>query len=109
MKAKIVLIVMLCLASLSFNSYAQDKKDKNADKKEVTFDVSMTCDNCKKRIEKNIAFEKGVTDMKVNLDDKTVTIEFKNSQTTVDKLKAAIEKLGYEVAVKTDKKIEAKK
>jgi hypothetical protein len=38
-----------------------------------------------------------------------VTIEFKNSQTTVDKLKAAIEKLGYEVAVKTDKKIEAKK
>ncbi len=99
MKAKIVLIVMLCLASLSFNSYAQDKKDKNADKKEVTFDVSMTCDNCKKRIEKNIAFEKGVCDMKVDLPAKTVMVVYQTNKTDQIKLQKAIEKLGYEVAI----------
>ncbi len=99
MKAKIVLIVMLCLASLSFNSYAQDKKDKNADKKEVTFDVSMTCDNCKKRIEKNIAFEKGVTDMQVDLPAKTVMVVYHANKTNLEKLQKAIEKLGYEVKV----------
>ncbi len=35
--------------------------------------------------------------MKVDLAKKTVEIEFKKSQTTVEKLQAAIEKLGYEV------------
>ena len=99
MKAKIVLIVMLCLASLSFSSYAQDKKDKNADKKEVTFDVSKTCDNCKKRIEKNIAFEKGVTDMQVDLPAKTVMVVYHANKTNQEKLQKAIEKLGYEVKV----------
>nr|WP_297169301.1 heavy metal-associated domain-containing protein [uncultured Dysgonomonas sp.] len=99
MKARIVLIVMLCLASLSFSSYAQDKKDKNADKKEVTFDVSMTCDNCKKRIEKNIAFEKGVTDMQVDLPAKTVMVVYHANKTNQEKLQKAIEKLGYEVKV----------
>lgn len=99
MKARIVLIVMLCLASLSFSSYAQDKKDKNADKKEVTFEVSMTCDNCKKRIEKNIAFEKGVTDMQVDLPAKTVMVVYHANKTNQEKLQKAIEKLGYEVKV----------
>lgn len=92
MKARIVLIVMLCLASLSFSSYAQDKK-------EVTFDVSMTCDNCKKRIEKNIAFEKGVTDMQVDLPAKTVMVVYHANKTNQEKLQKAIEKLGYEVKV----------
>ena len=35
--------------------------------------------------------------MKVDLANKTVTIEYKKSQTTVEKLQAAIAKLGYEV------------
>jgi copper chaperone CopZ len=83
---------------------AQNKKDLKNDKETVVFNVSMSCENCQKRIEKNIAFEKGVTDMKVSLDDKTVEVEFKKSQTTVEKLQAAIEKLGYEVTIKTDSK-----
>ena len=76
----------------------QAQKPKS-DKETVVFDVSMTCENCQKRIEKNIAFEKGVTDMKVDLANKTVQIEYKPSQTTIDKLQAAIVKLGYEVMI----------
>lgn len=104
MKAKIVLIVMLCLTFLSFNTYAQDKKDKKADKKEVTFDVSMTCDNCKKKIEKNIAFEKGVSDMKVDLPGKTVMVVYQANKTDQEKLQKALEKLGYLVKVHDDVK-----
>lgn len=99
MKSKIVLIVMLCFTVLSLNTYAQDKKSKNSDKTEVTFDVSMTCDNCKKRIEKNIAFEKGVSDMKVDLPGKTVMVVYQANKTNQEKLQKAIEKLGYEVKV----------
>ena len=104
MKAKIVLIIMLCFTALTFNASAQDKKGKNADKKEVTFDVSMTCDNCKKRIEKNIAFEKGVSDMKVDLPAKTVMVVYNENKTNLEKLQKAIEKLGYEVKVHEDAK-----
>lgn len=102
MKSKIVLIVMLCLVSMSFSTYAQDKKEKKNEKKEITFDVSMTCDNCKKKIEKNIAFEKGVSDMKVDLPAKTVMVVYQANKTDQEKLQKAIEKLGYEVKVHED-------
>lgn len=99
--------VFVTLFSLIFISgmtlIAQDKKGVKNDKETVVFDVSMTCENCQKRIEKNIAFEKGVTDMKIDLEKKTVTLEFKKSQTTVETLQKAIEKLGYEVKVHKEK------
>ena len=96
MKTKVFALVTMLLITLSSTAFSQDKK-KN-DKQQVTFDVSMTCENCKKKIEKNIAFEKGVTDMKVDLPSKTVTIEYKENKTDSVKLKKAIEKLGYEVS-----------
>lgn len=101
MNVKIFVISFILMLSAGFTLNAQNVK---TDKETVVFEVSMTCENCQKRIEKNIAFEKGVTDMKVNLENKTVTIVFKKSQTTVEKLQEAIKKLGYEVTVKTDKK-----
>ncbi|WP_199318981.1 heavy-metal-associated domain-containing protein [Dysgonomonas sp. BGC7] len=96
---KIFLITLVLILGVSATVFAQTKQKVNNEKETVLFDVSMTCENCQKRIEKNIAFEKGVTDMKVNLENKTVLIEFKKSQTTVAKLQAAIEKLGYTVKV----------
>lgn len=97
MKTKLVTLVTVLFLALSLSVFAQDK-NKNA-KQKVIFDVSMTCENCKKRIEKNIAFEKGVTDMMVNLPDKTVTIEFQDNKTDTVKLKKAFEKLGYSAQV----------
>lgn len=99
MKSKFLLIMMLCFTVLTLNVSAQDKKEKQTSKKEVTFDVSMTCDNCKRRIEKNIAFEKGVSDMKVDLPTKTVMVVYNFNKTDEEKLRKAIEKLGYEVKV----------
>ena len=50
-----------------------------------------------KKINDNIAFEKGVKDLSVSLDKKTVTISYDPSKTDEAKLKAALEKLGYTV------------
>ncbi|MBF0648929.1 MAG: heavy-metal-associated domain-containing protein [Dysgonomonas sp.] len=99
MKLKLFLMTVILMMGISTTVDAQNKKPLKNDKETVLFDVSMTCENCQKRIEKNIAFEKGVTDMKVDLENKTVLIEFKKTQTTVENLKAAIEKLGYEVKI----------
>ena len=96
MKVKVFIITLVMMLGLGMTVQAQKPK---SDKEIVLFDVSMTCENCQKKIEKNIAFEKGVTDMKVDLANKTVQIEYKSSQTTVEKLQAAIVKLGYEVKV----------
>lgn len=66
--------------------------------KTVTFNVSMHCQKCVKKINDNVSFEKGVKDLSVSLDRKTVTLTYDPSKTDVPKLKAALEKLGYQVS-----------
>ncbi len=76
----------------------QDKKKKTKEIKEVTFNVFLHCEDCVKKVNENIAFEKGVKDLKVSLDDQTVYVKYDASKTSEDVLKAAIEKLGYPVS-----------
>ncbi|MDR1720605.1 MAG: cation transporter [Dysgonamonadaceae bacterium] len=71
-----------------------DKKKKKKDA-EVTFLVNMTCENCQARIEKHIAWEKGVKDLKVNLEKRLVTIKYDTTKTNEEVLDKAIESLGY--------------
>ena len=61
----------------------------------VTFKVSMHCKNCVAKITDNISFLKGVEDLKVSLDQKTVTITYNPAKTDEATLQKAIEKLGY--------------
>ena len=68
--------------------------------KTVTFNVTMHCEKCVKKINENVSFEKGVKDLSVSLDKKTVTVTYDPAKTDVARLKAAIEKLGYKVTVK---------
>lgn len=91
MKTKAFALLALLTAGLVLPVSAKDKKEKE----KVTFLVSMTCESCQKRIEKNIAFEKGVTDLEVNLPKKLVTIEYRTDKTSPEELKAALQELGY--------------
>ena len=52
--------------------------------------------NCVEKIMKNIPFEKGVKNIEVSLQYKSVLIEFKKDKTTPQKLELALKKLGYE-------------
>jgi periplasmic mercuric ion binding protein len=94
MKTKLTALMILLLVTITLN--AQDINDANKkNQKEVTFIVGMHCAGCKARIEKAIPMEKGVKDIKVDLEKKEVTVMYKPNKTTVDKLKKAIEELGY--------------
>ena len=64
---------------------------------EVKFSVSMHCAKCVEKITENISFEKGVKDLEVSLEDKTVKIVYDSSKTDEAKLAESIRKLGYEV------------
>lgn len=63
--------------------------------KTVTFNVSMHCHNCVKKLNENLSFEKGVKSLDVSLDTKTVKITYDPAKTDVSALQKAIEKLGY--------------
>ena len=75
-------------------SALQDKKAKK-EKKTVTYNVSMHCKNCVAKITDNVSFVKGVEDLKVSLDEKTVTVTYDPAKTDEATLQKAIEKLGY--------------
>ena len=93
MKTKIWIVAVIALIMISLAAEAQSKKNENT--KTVTFEVSMTCENCQRTIEKNIAWEKGMKDMKVDLEKKLVTLTFDTRKTSEEKLIEAFEKLGY--------------
>lgn len=55
----------------------------------------MHCNNCENRIKEGLKFEKGVKDIKTDLETKTVTIEYDADKTNVENLVAAFAKIDY--------------
>ncbi len=94
MKAKI--LIALAMAFVSLISLAQSKKEN----KTTTFEVDLHCDACVKKVQSNIAYEKGVKDLNISLEKKEVTVTYRADKTSPDALKKAFEKLGYEVKEK---------
>lgn len=64
------------------------------DKKTVLFSVDLHCEGCINKIEKNIAFEKGVKDLSCDLKKKTVLVTYDAEKTNVETLQKAFEKIG---------------
>ncbi len=98
MKIKSLLLTLIALASFTGIS-AQTKKESN--KETVVLHVPMDCHSCKAKIEKNIAFEKGVKDMSVNMENNTVEITYDKRKTDTGHLQSALKELGYESTVTT--------
>lgn len=98
----VALLAIFCMAAAPVATFAseahstsisQDKKKKKVET--VTFKTTIHCKNCVKKVMDNISFEKGVKDLKVNLEEKLVTVSFDPSKTDAKTLGAAISKLGY--------------
>ena len=79
-----VLLISMCLC---VGAWARGERQT------VVFDVDIHCQGCITKIEKNIAFERGVKDLVCNLDEKTVTVTFDPSKTDINRLKAAFAKI----------------
>ena len=86
-----------CVDMKEPSSIFDKSSKKKAEIKEVVFHVHLHCGSCVKKVQENIAFEKGVKDLKVSLDDQTVTIKYDAAKTSEQTLKAALAKLGFPV------------
>ena len=94
---KQLLLTLLCVLFAFSPAFSQDSKNK---KETSTFYIAaMDCDHCIKKIEKNIAFEKGVTDLKCDLATRTAIITYKAGKTSEVKLISAFKKIGMEAVV----------
>lgn len=101
-----LLAVLICAVFTFATAFAQEAKKEEKNKKEtVTFFVKgMDCQNCVKKIEKNIAFEKGVTDLKCDLKTRTAVVTYKSAKTSKTKLTAAFKKIGMEATAVDNEK-----
>jgi len=99
---KRILTVMICaMITLSMASAQETTKKTNVVKTKFLVE-SMECENCVKSIEKNIAFEKGVTDLKCDLKTHTVEVTYRSDRTTETKLLAAFKKMNKPAKVVKD-------
>lgn len=95
---RIILLAVAALMTLSAVAASPEKVKKVKEVKEVTFSVHLHCENCVKKVQENISFEKGVKGLDVCQGHHTVTVKYDPAKTSEETLKAAIEKLGYEVS-----------
>ena len=100
MKTIMLSVIFLIAGACNLNAQSQ-KESKEKKIAEVTFNVSMECESCKAKIERNIPWEKGVKDLKVDLAHKTVSVVYDPRKTNEEKLKKAFENLEF-----TCKKVE---
>lgn len=91
---KRILIIMMC-ATFSFTMMYAQKTKKKSNKETVVFLIkNMHCQNCVEKVEKNIAFEKGVTNLTCDLSTLTVEVTYRTDKTTEDQLVRAFDKIG---------------
>lgn len=74
----------------AFQAAAQKKTER------IEIQTSAQCEMCKNRIETAMAFEKGIVFSELNLENKVLTVEFKIGKTNLEKIRKAINKLGYD-------------
>ena len=110
MKNKIILSALLLISTFTFASITRigTPTASNIENRITSIDVPKTqtvkirtsaiCEMCKERIEKKLAFTKGVSDVNLDVEskDKVVTVIFNPKKTNVVKLKKAIAQVGYD-------------
>ena len=59
---------------------------------------TVSCAHCKKAIEGAVGALRGVEQVDVDVDEKSVSVDFEDGQVSLDSIEAAVQEEGYEVA-----------
>jgi cation transport ATPase len=91
---KLTLIMISLVLIVPISVFAQGDKKKKTETVEIQ--TSAICGMCKERLEKNLAFEKGVKAVELNEEIKVISITYKKGKNDKESLKKAITKIGYD-------------
>ena len=78
---------------------AQDKtkvKTKGPATAQFQMKTSAVCDMCKARLEKALAYEKGVQQATLDVPTKVLTVAYRPDKTTPETLRTAVQRTGYD-------------
>lgn len=99
---KLILILLMLISGTSITLSVSEKGDKV---KTIKIKTTAQCGQCKERIEKAMAYEKGVKSSDLDLETKVLTVVYDSIKTTEMKLKNVVAKMGYDAGeVKKDMK-----
>lgn len=87
-----VMVMMLTLILSSSVSFSQEVK--KVEKIEIK--TSSQCDECKERIEKAMAYEKGVKKSNLDVETAILTVEYSPKKTSPEKIRKAVSDVGYD-------------
>ncbi len=88
---KTLLIAALIIFGAN-NAIAQKTKTKET----VIIKTSTECNMCKERVEKEMAYTKGVVSAKLNVDKAELIVVYKSHKTNPEKIRKAISEIGYD-------------
>ena len=69
---------------------------KTAGTSTAQFKTSAVCEMCKARIEKSMAYEKGVQSAVLDVPTQVLTVAYRADKTSPEALRAAVQKTGYD-------------
>ena len=96
-------IFMLCLvAVIGFGVSDAMAQKKQVDLKTTVFQTDVDCENCAKKVDNSIPYQKGVKEVKVDVSTQTVTVTYDTSKTNDETLVKAFKKVKVNAEVKND-------
>jgi len=84
---------------LLFSSFITANASEKKDVTETDFVVEMDCQSCADKIKECLAFEKGVKDLKFDIENNLVTVKYDSEKCDNQKIIAALDKVGYKAEV----------
>ena len=96
-------IIMLCLvAVIGFGVSDAMAQKKQVDLKTTVFQTDVDCENCAKKVDNSIPYQKGVKEVKVDVSTQTVTVTYDTSKTNDETLVKAFKKVKVNAEVKNE-------
>jgi copper chaperone CopZ len=97
---KKAVIAFMAMVALTLGAKAQQVTDSLTYTKDsmvvANIKTSAVCDMCKETLEKAMAYEKGVKKSDLNVESKILMVTFDPKKTSLEKIRTAITKVGYD-------------
>lgn len=87
-------IIALLIMLLTTNGMFMQQLNAKVNKQQVVFYVNLHCQGCIDKVYKTIAYEKGVKDLKCDLNSKTVVVTYDANKTDIPTLQKAFAAIG---------------
>ena len=94
-------IIMICLmAVIGFGVSNAMAQKKQVELKTTVFQTDVDCENCAKKVDNSIPYQKGVKEVKVDVSTQTVTVTYDKAKTNDEALLKAFKKVKVNAEVK---------